>query len=272
MHVEPSSQPSDPWQTAIDSGYDSKPASPSFDTSVWDDYLRDRQNRKGVSDTFQSGTADETDTGASSSTTHTSRPNDDLLKLLGCPSEPNESSKSANENVFSSSPTSSHTQDGEQKTSLKTLADLLGDKHVARVKPPSTFRIDTGGEEEDEHADHSEWLETIAKTQKGRTTFYPTYQWDEEDECEIQQSSGQPQVGSRIATRVSTSYGHTMTRNPGKEGLLPDTGAVSSLTGSRFVRVQGAIAEKHGHHIECFELAKPKRVGGVGGQNTNMRS
>ena len=34
------------------------------------------------------------------------------------------------------------------------------------------------------------------KTQQGQITFYPTYQWDEEDECAIQQSSRQAHIGS----------------------------------------------------------------------------
>ena len=70
---------------------------------------------------------------------------------------------------------------------------------------------------------------------------------------------------------MSTAHGHATTRIPGKEGILPDTGSVHSLTGSRFVRTQGKLANQNGMEVRWSELPTPRQVGGVGGQAGTCR-
>jgi hypothetical protein len=57
---------------------------------------------------------------------------------------------------------------------------------------------------------------------------------------------------------------HATTRIAGSEGLLPDTGAVDDLCGSRFIERQSAGALTQGHKTTWHMLSKPKGVSGVG--------
>ena len=55
-----------------------------------------------------------------------------------------------------------------------------------------------------------------------------------------------------------------MTRLPGREGLLVDTGAVDNIAGLDWVMRQVQAARSHKQTEEWQELARPKRVSGVG--------
>ena len=99
------------------------------------------------------------------------------------------------------------------------------------------------------------------ESQEDVQTSYPCYQWEEPEEHLTSTTSDDPQKAV-----MSTAYGHVMTRIQGKEGILPDTGAVASVTGNRFVRVQGEIARRHGAEVKWTQLDVPKHVGGVGGR------
>ena len=102
----------------------------------------------------------------------------------------------------------------------------------------------------------------IKRTDGHRDSFYPTYSWEEPDEPGI---GNQGHQDLEAKARVSTAmFGHDLVSIPGKVGIMPDTGAVFSLSGTRFVRQQSAIASYYGKSTQWSKLAKPRQVAGVG--------
>jgi hypothetical protein len=87
------------------------------------------------------------------------------------------------------------------------------------------------------------------------------HSWEEECPLAVAVNSGP--VAPTIVPCVSPTL-HATTRIPGMEGLLPDTGAVDDLCGSRFAERQSTDALQHGHKTTWHMLAKPKGVSGVG--------
>ena len=64
--------------------------------------------------------------------------------------------------------------------------------------------------------------------------------------------------------RKNSAFSHLAVRIPGKEGILPDTGAVFNLSGPDFIRRMELLAARHGMKVRWQKLKQPKSVGGVG--------
>ena len=120
----------------------------------------------------------------------------------------------------------------QRTTQDKRLASMLG---VSSTERPATRLHHQQTRDGDEN---NETREVVL-------TYYPCYQWEESEEHLRHTASD-----STPKAMMSTAYGHAMTRIQGKEGILPDTGAVHSLTGSRFVRAQGELARQHGAEVK----------------------
>ena len=90
-------------------------------------------------------------------------------------------------------------------------------------------------------------------------SYYPVFEWEEEDYLPTQDACER-----KIVATNQLSYSHGATRIPGKEGILPDTGAVHNLSGLSFVQRQGQLAAAYGHSVKWQQLNKPKQVAGVG--------
>ena len=155
------------------------------------------------------------------------------------------------------------------------LAGLLGVAMAATAIPPSgsshgRYRRGGGGNSDDDGDDEGWRPKYASPLSKGSSsTFYPCYQWEEEDETELALTNDNMEETNHEdckKARISKAYGHSMTRIEGKEAILPDTGAVHSITGGRFVRCQGRLAKKHGKKVTWIKLDKPKHVAGVGGR------
>jgi hypothetical protein len=148
-------------------------------------------------------------------------------------------------------------------TTYERLAKLLG---VSNTERPASRQNDrrTRDDEDDENNEAQEM--TPNRNDEGEETYYPCYQWEESEE----QLEG---TTSRLATKamMPTASGHATTRIRGKEGIVLDTGAVKSLTGSRFVRAQGEIARQNGAEVKWYQLDTPKRVGGIGSREEVCR-
>ena len=67
-----------------------------------------------------------------------------------------------------------------------------------------------------------------------------------------------------MPTTGRLAYSHGSARIPGKEGLLPDTGACGNLQGLDHVQRVSMLVEKHGRKVKWEKLVKPKHVAGVG--------
>ena len=90
---------------------------------------------------------------------------------------------------------------------------------------------------------------------------YPTYSWDEGDPCKMAVTE------QGTSSRDVPVYGHSSTRIPGLISLLPDTGAVGSVTGIRNLRLLHGEATSAGHEgLQWSRLQRPRLVCGVGGK------
>ena len=90
------------------------------------------------------------------------------------------------------------------------------------------------------------------------TYTFPTFTWEEED---YGVDAGQK---ARVSSQPSSAFIHGSTRIAGKEGVLPDTGAVHNLTSLGSVLRQEQHAKTAGRSVQWQRLDKPKNVAGVG--------
>ena len=92
-----------------------------------------------------------------------------------------------------------------------------------------------------------------------KTYLFPTFVWDEED---VMTSASM--TNARTNNPTNSAFIHGSTRIPGKEGLLPDTGAVHNLSSLSAILRQEAYVKAAGKSIQWQKLDKPKQVAGVG--------
>jgi hypothetical protein len=109
------------------------------------------------------------------------------------------------------------------------------------------------------NADAEDWRHHVTPLRGAASgSFYPVFEWEEDT---ILPTSD---LDRKLVATNQLSYSHGATRIPGKEGILPDTGAVHNLQSVSFVKRQGELAAPYGSAVQWQQLRRPKQVAGVG--------
>ena len=90
------------------------------------------------------------------------------------------------------------------------------------------------------------------------SNVFPIFSWEEED------YAAKATAERVVSTQPRSTFLHNATCIPGKEGVLPDTGAVHNLTSMAAVLRQEKYAQAAGKSVQWQRLLKPKQVAGVG--------